>query len=279
MGKENEVGRLQDVLRRGLSFALDASGRRARFLSLRTEEARFLGIDSNWEAAQHELRGEGRGLLVELVAASPYASAVTPDLEEPLANAERAFEAVLSAIVNVELEEPALALWEQVRSQTLEQLRNMRDGRPEYASCVACGRTFLQDPDDVVKHFAQVHHKPAPSERRLISTEYQREAIEVASKEFRAAHDETIHLLTAAKQSSELAEREPSSGGRPPHLWKGIILEKAKERKRLNLAASTQRAEAGQLRTWAIELPLPLEPKKARPSIRTVEEWVAGKRS
>lgn len=272
---EKDIERLRGTLERALAFAFDASGRREQYLSFRSEEAGFYGITVEWEDARHKQREEGRGLVVEIAAAAPFAWAIFPCLKEPLVDVEAALESLLSAILNVNLDEPASVLWERERDRTIEELQRARSGKADHATCSVCGRTFLENLDHLTYHFENFHGRPSPSVKRLISPEDQRGAIKAAAAAFRDAHDEASRCLTASLNSTTTVDVESSVGGKPPHPWRDIMLLKARERHREHIQAQSHSKEADTLLRWTQSPKLPLDPGQTPPARGTVANWLA----
>lgn len=276
---DGEVENLRDVLRRALAFALDGSGERRRVLRLRQEEAWFYGIAENWRMGVQRLEKTGRELLVEIIAAAPGVSTVYPDLEEPLEDVEQTFTDLVSAIVDVELDEPATVLWKKERDDAIEQIRQMKAGKADSATCGICGTTYLVDPDRLRQHFEHHHLQPGDPERRLRPVEEQIGAVQAAGIAFREAYDRAISCLTSYRGATqETGEMDPAEGGRKPHPWRDIMRAMARKRIRDRHAAESQGKEASALLGWAKTLDLPLDPGQRAPSPRTVEDWVRQER-
>jgi hypothetical protein len=248
-------------------------------LRLRREEAYFYGIDGGWQMGVRKLEQEGRELLVELVAAAPSVSTAYADAEEPLKEAEQALTDLVSAIVDVELDELASVLWEKERDDTIEQLRRMKAGEADSASCTICGITFLEDPDRLRQHFERYHTLPPPPELLLRPVGEQMDAVETAGIAFRQAYDQTISCLSSCSEDTPAADPERSRGGRPPNPWRDILRAMARKRIRSGHTAHSQPKEAVWLLDWARSLDLPLDPGQNAPSVKTVTSIVAQERS
>ncbi len=191
--------------------------------------------------------------------------------------ARQSLDEFVAALLCIDSDQAAAHRWEVERDLAIQRIRELRDEGFDSAECPRCGMTFFAGNDVLFEtHFRERHRRPGVSVMEPVAVSEQLARIEAAAGRCLDAHRKAVVGSEESESALDHAVSPSMRRGPRDHLWKPIIRQLAKDRRRDGRGKGNRTAEARELLSWAKSAGFPSDPNRADPTLKTIaERWLS----